>query len=101
VENSTDYSLQNTARQALFLPTTREEKYKAKSAIDTFFVRIGDLLSTGLVFLSVQLALNLQTLSLVNVGLTAFWLLLVVGISRRYHALAVAQSEPSSESSSR
>jgi AAA family ATP:ADP antiporter len=101
VENSTDYSLQNTARQALFLPTTREEKYKAKSAIDTFFVRIGDLLSTGLVFLSVQLALNLQTLSLVNVGLTAFWLLLVVGISRRYHALAAAQSAPSSESSGR
>ena len=38
-ENSTDYSLQNTARQALFLPTSREIKYKAKAAIDTFFVR--------------------------------------------------------------
>ncbi len=52
VENSTDYSLQNTARQALFLPTTREEKYKAKAAIDTFFVRFGDVLSAGLVRLS-------------------------------------------------
>jgi AAA family ATP:ADP antiporter len=100
-ENSTDYSLQNTARQALFLPTTREEKYKAKSAIDTFFVRIGDLLSTGLVFLSVQLALNLQTLSLVNVGLTVFWLLLVVGISSRYRALAAAQGAPAAESAGR
>ena len=68
VENSTDYSLQNTARQALFLPTTREEKYKAKAAIDTFFVRIGDLLSTGLVLLSVQFSLGLQTLSVVNVA---------------------------------
>jgi AAA family ATP:ADP antiporter len=101
LENSTDYSLQNTARQALFLPTTREEKYKAKSAIDTFFVRIGDLLSTGLVFLSVQLALNLQTLSLVNVGLGAFWLLLVAGISGRYRALAAAQGAPASESAGR
>jgi hypothetical protein len=32
-------------RQLLWLPTTREEKYKAKQAIDTFFVRGGDVLS--------------------------------------------------------
>ena len=42
-ENATDYSIQNTLRQALFLPTTREAKYKAKAAIDTFFTRVGDL----------------------------------------------------------
>ncbi|MGH7682436.1 MAG: NTP/NDP exchange transporter, partial [Candidatus Eiseniibacteriota bacterium] len=29
-ENATDYSIQNTVRQVLFLPTTREQKYKAK-----------------------------------------------------------------------
>jgi len=33
LENSTDYSVQNTVRQALFLPTSREAKYKAKAAI--------------------------------------------------------------------
>ena len=91
VENSTDYSLQNTARQALFLPTTREEKYKAKAAIDTFFVRIGDLLATALVILSVQFSLALQTLSVVNVSLTALWLLLVLGIGVSYRALAAQQ----------
>lgn len=90
-ENSTDYSLQNTARQALFLPTTREEKYKAKAAIDTFFIRIGDLLSTGLVFLSVKFALSLTTLTLINVSLVALWLLLVSGIGRSYRALTAEQ----------
>jgi hypothetical protein len=49
-ENATDYSIMNTARQMLWLPTTREEKYKAKQAIDTFFVRGGDLLSAAVVF---------------------------------------------------
>jgi ATP:ADP antiporter, AAA family len=88
VENSTDYSLQNTARQALFLPTTREEKYKAKAAIDTFFVRAGDVLSTALVFLSVQLSLSVQALSLINVLLIVLWLLLVFRIGRSYGALA-------------
>ena len=92
MENSTDYSLQNTARQALFLPTTREEKYKAKAAIDTFFVRAGDVLSTVLVFASVQLALTVQALSVVNVILIALWLLLVVGIGRSYKMLTNTQA---------
>jgi len=91
-ENSTDYSLQNTARQALFLPTTREEKYKAKAAIDTFFIRIGDLLSTGLVYLSVQFTLSVQTLTLINVCLVAFWLVLVTGIGRSYRSQTAAQT---------
>jgi AAA family ATP:ADP antiporter len=92
-ENSTDYSLQNTARQALFLPTSREEKYKAKAAIDTFFIRIGDLLSTALVYLSVQLGMSVQSLTLINVSLIALWLLLVFGIGRSYLALTAAQVE--------
>jgi len=49
-ENSTDYSVMNTAKQLIWLPTSREEKYKAKQAIDTFFVRAGDMLAAGVVF---------------------------------------------------
>ena len=44
-ENATDYSLQNTVRRALFLPTSREAKYKALQAVETFFWRAGDMLS--------------------------------------------------------
>ncbi len=50
VENSINYSLQNTTRHALFLPVNREEKYIGKHVIDTFFFRIGDLLSAAAVF---------------------------------------------------
>src|SRR6202011_6158443 len=50
LENSTDYSLMNTVRHALFLPASREAKYKAKSCIDTFFVRAGDVLLAGMVY---------------------------------------------------
>ena len=53
-ENSTDYSIQNTTRQALFLPTSREAKYKAKQAIDSFFVRFGDMLQAVVVFVGVN-----------------------------------------------
>lgn len=51
VENGTDYSLMNTTRHSLFLITSREEKYKAKAATDTFFQRAGDVFSALLVFL--------------------------------------------------
>ncbi len=54
LENSTDYSIQNTARQALFLPTSREAKYKAKQAIDSFFWRAGDLLQAVVVFVGAR-----------------------------------------------
>lgn len=50
-ENSVDYSLNNTVRHILFLPTTREEKYKAKVAIDSFFHRAGDVMSAAVVFI--------------------------------------------------
>ena len=58
LENSTDYSIQNTLRQALFLPTSREAKYKAKAAIDTFFTRAGDVVSAGFVALGQVIGLR-------------------------------------------
>lgn len=55
VQRSLDYSLLNTTRSALLLPTSREEKYQAKTAIDTLFYRLGDLLSTLGVFVGLRL----------------------------------------------
>ncbi len=74
LENSTDYSLQNTVRQALYLPTTREAKYKAKAAIDTFFMRFGDVASAGIVYLGSALAAGIQAFAALNVVLTIAWL---------------------------
>jgi ATP:ADP antiporter, AAA family len=86
-ENSIDYSLQNTARQALFLPTSREAKYKAKAAIDSFFVRFGDVLSAGLVFLGTKLAMEPRQFALVNLVLVLIWIVIVIGIARRHRTL--------------
>ena len=44
-DNSLDYSLGNTTKQALWLPTSREASYKAKQAVDSFCVRAGDVLT--------------------------------------------------------
>jgi AAA family ATP:ADP antiporter len=74
-ENATDYSVMNTARQLVWLPTSRDEKYKAKQAIDTFFVRTGDVLQAGLVFAGTTwLGLGVRGFALTNLLLIAAWL---------------------------
>jgi AAA family ATP:ADP antiporter len=92
-ENATDYSIQNTTRHALFLPTSREAKYNAKQAIDAFFVRTGDLLQAAVVFLGTEvLSLTLRSFALVNVVLVGVWLLLAVGIAREHRKLVGAET---------
>jgi AAA family ATP:ADP antiporter len=87
LENGTDYSVHNTTRHALFLPTSREAKYKAKQAIDSFFVRTGDLLQAVVVFVGVLLAFDIRAFALVNVALVAVWLWLAFAIAREHRKL--------------
>jgi AAA family ATP:ADP antiporter len=93
VENSTDYSLQNTARHALFLPTSREAKYKAKQAIDGFFWRAGDVLQAIVIFVGVRLAFGVPQFAMLNQLLVAIWLAVIVVIYREHKRL-VAVAEP-------
>jgi ATP:ADP antiporter, AAA family len=83
-ENSTDYSLYNTAKQALWLPTSREAKYNAKAAIDTFMVRFGDLLSGGIVFLGTLAGLAVAHFAIINIAMILVWLFVVVLINREH-----------------
>jgi AAA family ATP:ADP antiporter len=88
-ENAADYSVMNTGRQLLWLPTRREEKYKAKQAVDTFFVRFGDVLSAALVFAGTTwLALQAPGFAVVNVVLVAAWLAVVAQVIRRHRQLS-------------
>jgi len=79
-ENGTDYSIQNTARHALFLQTSREAKYKGKTAIDTFFWRAGDAISALIVFIGTALAFDLRSFARTNAMLTTVWLCVAVAI---------------------
>jgi AAA family ATP:ADP antiporter len=91
LENSTDYSLNNTVRQTLFLPTTREEKYKAKQVTDAFAQRAGDVLSALTVFVGTAvLALGATRLALLNLVLIVVWFVVALGIGRWYNRLAAA-----------
>ncbi len=73
----------------LFLPTTRAEKYSAKQAIDSFFVRAGDVMSAALVFLgTTYLAMQASGFAIVNIGLVILMLILAINIGKRYQQQA-------------
>jgi len=95
-ENATDYSLSNTVRNMLFLPLTYEQKFSAKQAIDSFFVRIGDVLSAALVFVGTTwIALPPRGFAMANAALVLVWLVLAWRVGRQYNAIAVKSSAPS------
>jgi AAA family ATP:ADP antiporter len=88
-ENATDYSLQNTVRRALFLPMSREVKYKALNAIETFFWRAGDMLSALSIFVMVGLlSLSVRATAIVSLVVVGVWLVIAVYLSRENRRLS-------------
>jgi AAA family ATP:ADP antiporter len=92
VENTMDYSLQNTSRQALWLVTSRDSKYKAKSVIDTFMVRAGDLFSAMVTGVGAALHFATVHFIMINLGLVTCWITVVVFLTGRYRSKAESEA---------
>ena len=97
-ENSTEYSLDNTVRQTLFLPTNRAAKYKAKAAIDTFAVRAGDTCSAIVIWIGVrEIGVHGRGLAAVNLVLVGLWLVIAAGVVRSYRRRATCTAQRACE----
>jgi ATP:ADP antiporter, AAA family len=95
MENSTDYSINNTTRHALFLPTSREAKYKAKQAIDAFFWRAGDVLQAGVVFAGAELlAWTTRGFAAFNLAVVVVWIGIGIGIARQHRKITGEETLP-------
>ncbi len=87
-ENASDYSVNKTTLQMLFLPTSRDVKYKAKQATDSFFQRVGDVGSAAFVFLGTAvLSLGARGFAVINLVIVAGWFFLVRGIVREHREI--------------
>jgi AAA family ATP:ADP antiporter len=83
-ENSTSYSLQNTVRAALLLPTSRDAKYKAKAAIETFCVRLGDVLQAGVIFIGTSLHFGVKAFAGMTLAITLLWLFVALKLYQEH-----------------
>jgi AAA family ATP:ADP antiporter len=87
-ENASDYSINKTTLQMLFLPTSLDIKYKAKQVVDSFFQRIGDVFSAGIVFLgTVIFTFGPTGFAALNLAFIAVWLAVVLMIVREHRAI--------------
>jgi AAA family ATP:ADP antiporter len=97
-ESTLDYSLSNTTRQALWLVTSPEAKYKAKQVVDTFVMRAGDSMSAGLVWIGARTAMSSRAFIAVNVVLTLVWAGLALLLGRMYAQRSAAAASGSPDS---
>jgi AAA family ATP:ADP antiporter len=94
-DNATDYSVMNTGRAMLWLPTSREEKYRAKQAMDTFVVRFGDVLATAVVVTATSLLhLGPSALAMMNAIAAVGWIFVAATVARRNGASQLRAVEP-------
>jgi len=90
VENGVDYSLQNTASNALYLVTSREAKYKAKAFIDAFLMRAGDAFAAGAIWAGHHLGWSTGVFTRVDLVLCVVWIGVAVLIHRRHVVLSAS-----------
>ncbi len=94
-ENASNYSINNTARHLLWLPTTKQMLYQAKPTVDSLFVRLGDGLAALTILIGTRvLDLDNGDFVILNIFLVILWIALCVYLyheNRRWSA-AFAQS---------
>lgn len=99
-DNAFSYSINQSAKESLYVPTTQKEKYAAKAFIDMFVQRVGKsvaiFLSLGItVFFSEFSAV--RWLSLLTILLTSLWILIARYAGRSFDRLADAHAEEDSQ----
>ena len=87
------FAFMRPAREVLFTVLRREDKYKAKSFIDTFGYRCGDQFGAWSYGGMQALGLGLSTISYIAIPVVACWCALGVWLGRKQRALADAQAK--------
>ena len=84
------FAFMRPAREVLFTVLRREDKYKAKSFIDTFGYRCGDQFGAWSYKGLQELGLGLSAISFIAVPIVAVWCALGVWLGRKQATLAAA-----------
>ncbi len=90
-DNSFSYSINQSAKEALYVPTSRGEKYKAKAFIDMFVQRFAKALAVGVSLLITTLYRDFSSirwLSLFTLLIMVAWIIAVRYAGRRFDEMA-------------
>jgi ATP:ADP antiporter, AAA family len=90
LRRAANFALTNPAMEALFTVVSREDKYKAKSFIETFVYRGGDQVAAWTYGGLAALGLGLVGISMAAVPMAVVWLMLGLWLGRKQSDLAAA-----------
>jgi AAA family ATP:ADP antiporter len=90
-----NFAFARPSREVLFTVVPREDKYKAKSFIDTVIYRSGDQAGAWSYAGLAWLGLGMTGISLAAVPLSMAWLLNALWLGRKQKRLEKAEIEPS------
>ena len=90
-DNGLNYSLQQTARESLYVVTTPDEKYKARAFTNMFVQRVAKGLSIFTVLGLVALQLKVEYLSLVTISVAIGMVLCSIYAGRQFAEKSAAE----------
>ena len=92
VRRAADYAVARPARELLYTVASREDRYKAKSLIDTVVYRTGDQVGAWSVALLRAIGLGGPHVSFAAIPLAALWLINALWLGRRQEQLAARET---------
>jgi AAA family ATP:ADP antiporter len=92
LRRAADYAIARPTRELLFTVVPREDRYKAKSFIDTIVYRTGDQVGAWSTALFRGLGLGSSELALVAIPFAVLWLGNALWLGRRQDVLAAEQA---------
>ncbi len=97
LRRASNYAFMRPARETLYTILDRDQKYKAKSFIDTFIYRGGDLLGASAFRALTSLGLGLAPIAFIAAAPALLWGIMGVHLGRKQKQLAVQALSPDTE----
>ncbi len=90
-DNGFSYSINQSAKETLYVPTTKDEKYKAKAFIDMFVQRFAKALAVGVNLTITTLFVHFSSiryLSLFTIAMIVIWIIAARYAGKTFHRIS-------------
>jgi len=94
-DNGLNYSINQTSREMLFVPTSSDAQYKARAFTNMFIQRLAKGAAT--LVSAAFILIGVRWLSSITLGITVAWIWLAILAGRRFRTLAGSKQPVSSE----
>src|SRR5262249_50193563 len=89
-DNGLNYSINQTSREMLFVPTSSDTQYKARAFTNMFVQRLAK--GTATLFSAAFIVIGVRWLSPVTMSIAVFWIWIAITAGRRFRELGISRN---------